>query len=164
MGPKAESLPNQPQTSPCVPSASGIHPCRRNQPATVPENNGSIGGGIPSHIRPTSCLCDEQSETESIYATPAWPANEITKPSIPHRLSRRLELPSQLLWRAAQLDQLDHLLPQLGWIRRTRSRHHGLLSPNRSGVHGNGSSPNTSFRRVLSWASVPVSSSRIIRL
>ena len=46
------------------------------------------------------------------------------------RLSGRLELPSQLLRRAARANQLDHLLPEPGWIGRTRHRHRGLLSPN----------------------------------
>ena len=46
------------------------------------------------------------------------------------RLSGRLELPSQLLRRAARANQLDHLLPELGCIRRTRHRHRELLSPN----------------------------------
>ena len=61
---------------------------------------------------------------------------------ITDRLSRRFELPGQLLRRAARSNQLDHLLAELGCIRRTRIRHRGLLSPNWSGVHGNGSSPN----------------------
>ena len=46
------------------------------------------------------------------------------------RLSGWLKLPSQLLRRAARSNQLDHLLPETGWIGWTCHRHHGLLSPN----------------------------------
>ena len=46
------------------------------------------------------------------------------------RLGGWLELPSQLLRRAARANQLDHLLPELEWRGRTCKRHRRLLSHN----------------------------------
>ena len=46
------------------------------------------------------------------------------------RLGGWLELPSQFPRRAARAHQLDHLLPEPGWIGRTCKRHRGLLSHN----------------------------------
>jgi len=49
--------------------------------------------------------------------------------------------------REARANQLDHLLPETGWIERSRKRHRGLLAHNRSGLHQNRSSPERLRRR-----------------
>ena len=48
--------------------------------------------------------------------------------SIPDRLGGGLELPRQLLRRAASTDQINHLLPEFRRVRRACLQHFGLLS------------------------------------
>ena len=46
---------------------------------------------------------------------------------VSYRLGRRLEFPSQLSRCTSGPDQLDHLLSECRWVRRSRLRHCGLL-------------------------------------
>jgi hypothetical protein len=57
----------------------------------------------------------------------------------------RFELACQLFRTASGMDQLDHLTPQLRWIRWVRLRHREHLLPQWFGVHATGSSPKVNF-------------------